>query len=86
MRSATLGSVVILCSVSAAQADTVADCNQVRDPQLRLRACSQIIAASNELLVSLGTDGDAYRSYIKHANTVGTKAAVALQEKYEAIP
>jgi len=44
MRAVILGCVVVLCTVGAAQADAVADCNQMRDPQLRLRACSQIIA------------------------------------------
>ena len=44
MRAVIFGCVVVLNSVGAAQADAVADCNQIRDPQLRLRACSQIIA------------------------------------------
>ena len=47
MRFAVLGCFsVFLCSASAAQADVLADCNQVRDPQLRLRACSEIIGGS----------------------------------------
>jgi hypothetical protein len=30
MRAVILGCVVVLCSVGAAQADAVADCNQIR--------------------------------------------------------
>jgi tetratricopeptide (TPR) repeat protein len=44
MRFTILASLIVLCSVGSAQADIVADCNQVRDPQLRVQACSQIIA------------------------------------------
>ena len=44
MRAIVIACAVTLCSLGAAQADAVADCNQVRDSQLRLRACSQIIA------------------------------------------
>jgi hypothetical protein len=43
MRPAVLGCVAVLCGASAARADVGADCNQARDPQLRLRACSEII-------------------------------------------
>jgi tetratricopeptide (TPR) repeat protein len=47
MRFAVLGCFsVFLCGASAAQADVLDDCNQVRDPQLRLRACSEIIGGS----------------------------------------
>jgi len=46
MRPAILGYLAALCGASAARADVVAECNQVRDPQLRLRACSEIIADS----------------------------------------
>jgi tetratricopeptide (TPR) repeat protein len=46
MRAIVLACALTLCSLGAAQADDIADCNQVRDPHLRLRACSQIIAAS----------------------------------------
>jgi tetratricopeptide (TPR) repeat protein len=46
MRAIVLACALTLCSLAAAQADDIADCNQVRDPHLRLRACSQIIAAS----------------------------------------
>lgn len=44
MRALILGCVVVLCSVGAVQAESVADCNQIRDAQMRVRACSQIIA------------------------------------------
>src|SRR5262249_4661281 len=40
MRPAVLGCLAALCAASAARAAVVADCNQVRDAQLRLRACS----------------------------------------------
>jgi len=43
MRPAILGCLAALCVASAARADVVADCDQSRDPQLRLRACSEII-------------------------------------------
>src|SRR6185436_18774818 len=84
MRSATLGSVVILCSVSAAQADTVADCNQVRDPQLRLRACSQIIAgpafAANEKGIAYRNRGSARADAGANAEALGDfNQAVALR-------
>jgi tetratricopeptide (TPR) repeat protein len=46
MRVGIFACVVILASVGAAQADAVENCNQARDPQLRLRACSEIISGS----------------------------------------
>jgi tetratricopeptide (TPR) repeat protein len=37
---------VVAIAVSAAHADTVGDCNQTREAQLRLHACSEIISAT----------------------------------------
>jgi hypothetical protein len=37
---------VLTVGAGAAQAEAVADCNQGRDPQLRLRACSEIISGA----------------------------------------
>jgi hypothetical protein len=48
MRAAVLVCVVLLCSADAAQADMVADCNQARDPRLRLRACSVGVRVERE--------------------------------------
>jgi tetratricopeptide (TPR) repeat protein len=49
--------------VGAVQADSVADCNQVRDPRLRLLACSEVIAGSsystNEKAVAYRNRGNA---------------------------
>jgi hypothetical protein len=42
MRAVIPGCVVVLCSVGAAQVNAVADCNQVRDSQLRLRGCQPL--------------------------------------------
>jgi tetratricopeptide (TPR) repeat protein len=47
MRAGVLGFVLMLCLIGTAQADAVRDCNQVRDPPLRLRACSEIIGGSS---------------------------------------
>jgi len=43
VRAAVFGCVVILCRVGAAYADAVAERNQARDLQARLRVCSKII-------------------------------------------
>lgn len=63
MRPAVLGCLAALCGASAARADVVADCNQVRDPQLRLRACSEIMADSgygaNEKAIAYRNRGNA---------------------------
>src|SRR6516162_1795834 len=45
-------------ATGAAQADVIADCNQVREPKLRLRACSEIISGS----YAAGEKAIAYRN------------------------
>ena len=45
-------------ATGAAQADVIADCNQVREPKLRLRACSDIISGS----YAAGEKAIAYRN------------------------
>lgn len=60
---AVLGCIAVLCGVGPSQADTLADCNQLRDQQLRLEACSEIIADAvygvNEKAISYRNRGNA---------------------------
>ena len=47
MRAIGLACLVLLCGAGPANADALADCNQGRNAELRLRACSQIIAGAD---------------------------------------
>jgi len=81
MRATVLGCIVTLCSVGAAQASAVADCNQVRDPQLRLRACSQIITGSG---YAINEKALAYRNRANARSDVGANTE-ALADFNEAV-
>jgi len=81
MRATVLGCIVTLCSVGAAQASAVADCNQVRDPQLRLRACSQIIARSG---YAINEEALAYRNRANARSDAGANTE-ALADFNEAV-
>jgi tetratricopeptide (TPR) repeat protein len=63
MRAAVFGCVVLFWHAGAARADAISDYNQVRDPQLRLRACSEIIAGfgfgANQKAVAYRNRGNA---------------------------
>jgi len=47
MRGIGLACLLLVCGAGPASADALADCNQGRNAELRLRACSQIIAGAD---------------------------------------
>ena len=47
MRGIALACFLLVCGAGPASADALADCNQGRNAELRLRACSQIIAGAS---------------------------------------
>jgi tetratricopeptide (TPR) repeat protein len=47
MRAIGLACLLLLCGAGPASADVLVDCNQGRNAELRLRACSQIIAGAD---------------------------------------